>query len=214
MIKEEQYISSAQAIGCEVEVLKAVVQVESQGSGFLPSNECKILFEPHIFWNLLEKYGRKPIAVLNGNPSLSTVLYEKWKTLPYGKMSEQWDKLRLAAQVDWKIAYQAASYGTFQILGSNFRACCFSSIDDFVKAMTKIDPSKEYTDQDESEHLIAFVNFLHTENLHLYLRDKNWEKFASGYNGRGYKQGTVDVRDDYSYKLKQAYDKIRQKLDK
>ncbi len=212
MISEQQYASSAQAIGCEVNVLKAVVEVESRGSGFLPDNKCKILFEPHIFWKLLKKNGRNPQAILNGNPSLNTVLYERWKTFPYGTNSQQWTKLELAATVNWSIAHQATSYGTFQILGMNHKACGFPNIADFVAAMTKVDKAKNYLQQDEAEHLAAFVNFLYSENLHLYLRSKDWKKFAIGYNGKGYHQGTVTIIDDYDFKLKTAYDRLTRKI--
>jgi hypothetical protein len=43
------YAHAAAAIGCHVEAIKAVSEVESMGAPFLPSGKPKILFEPQIF---------------------------------------------------------------------------------------------------------------------------------------------------------------------
>ena len=41
----------------EEAVVRAVLQVESDGKGFLKDGRPKILFEGHIFWQELEKHG-------------------------------------------------------------------------------------------------------------------------------------------------------------
>jgi len=37
-------------------------------------------------------------------------------------------------------------------------------------------------------HLIAFLNFIESTNLKEHLINKDWDKFAYGYNGKGYKK--------------------------
>jgi hypothetical protein len=53
----------------------------------------------------------------------------------------------------------------------------------------------------EANHLQAFGRFLNANNLLKPLKDKDWAKFAKGYNGPGYSQNKYDL------KLKNAFDK-------
>ena len=48
------------SLGVESCVLCAVIAVESFGSGFLPDDRVKILFEGHVFWKELRKRGIDP----------------------------------------------------------------------------------------------------------------------------------------------------------
>lgn len=208
MISEQQYTSSAQAIDCSIAAIKAVAEVESNGCGFLPGNKCRILFEPHVFWRILQTRGKDPEIIVKQNPSYSAILYPVWGTLPYGKYSEQWDKMGIAQQVDASLALMAASWGKFQIMGENFRSCAFSSIEDFAASMQKVDSNKFYDQQDECEHLVSFVNFLFSEKLDVFLRNKDWKNFAKHYNGPGYKNNPDTILDDYDYKLAEAYNKF------
>jgi N-acetylmuramidase-like protein len=48
-LSDSNYQRAAAALSCEVAAVKAVSQVESAGSGFLPSKQSKILFEAHVF---------------------------------------------------------------------------------------------------------------------------------------------------------------------
>lgn len=51
----------------------------------------------------------------------------------------------------------------------------------------------------EREHLKAFGKFLEVNKLIPHLQERNWAKFAEGYNGAGYKLN------NYDEKLKAAY---------
>ena len=49
----------AEEAGIELAALRAVVAVEAAGSGFDKEGRPKILFEPHIFWRLLDEEDRE-----------------------------------------------------------------------------------------------------------------------------------------------------------
>lgn len=191
MITEEQYKEVAKDLGVEVAVIKAVAEVESRGSGFLPTGEPKILFEPHVFWKELLRVGINPKAVLSSKDG--DILYQRWGTKPYGRESEQHSRLQRASNIHREAALKSASYGAFQIMGFNYEACGFDNIQDFINAMYK----------DDYSQLLAFVSFLKTNNLVRYLKNKNWEAFAKGYNGKSYK------KNNYHIKLQKSYDKYK-----
>jgi hypothetical protein len=192
MITEKAFSDSALKIDVEPEAIKAVAEVESSGDGFLPSGEVKILFEPHIFWRELIKRGVDPKTITGAED----ILYQKWGAKPYGKNSVQHDRLNRAIKIDREAALASASYGKFQIMGFNYLLAGYDSVEAFVDAMKK----------DEDEHLFAFINFVHNKKLTIALREKNWEKFALGYNGSGYK------KNNYHLKLPAAYQKFKSGL--
>ena len=79
-------------------------------------------------------------------------------------------------------------------MGANYKACGFSSVEDFVAAMQR----------SEGDQLKAFVGFIRTNNLDRFLRSRDWASFAKGYNGPGYAQN------QYDKKLATAYSKYSQ----
>ncbi len=190
MITANQFNLSALSLNCEVACIKAVAEVESSGSGFLPTGEPVILFEPHQFWRELLKVGHKP-----GNfiPAYSDILYPKWGTRPYGKSSEQHGRLARACEIHREAALQSASWGRFQIMGYHWKACGFDSLQEFINGMY----------ESEDMHLQAFCNFLKSTNLDDSLRAKDWTRFARGYNGAGY------AKNKYHIKLATAYNKYK-----
>lgn len=174
---------AANLLGCRVPAIMAVAEVESQGSGFLPSGEPTILYEPHIFSRLTgHKYDRT-------HPQLS---YKTWKTGAYGPKSAQHGKLARAAELDRSAALQACSWGRFQIMGFNWRACGYATLQSFITAMY----------QSEGAHLDAFVGYVITRGLADELQRLDWAGFAYGYNGSGYAANQYDV------KMARAYARI------
>jgi hypothetical protein len=191
VITENQYIESAKELGVETAVIKAVSEVESSGDGFLESGEPKILFEPHVFWKQLKSKGINPADHVKGNED---ILYEKWGTKPYGKVTEQHSKLQKAVKIDRESALMSASWGRFQIMGYHWLPLGYSSLQSFINAMY----------QSEDEHLKAFIKYVEVNKLTKHLKSKNWIKFAEGYNGSGYAQNK------YPEKLEKAYKKYAQ----
>ncbi|QMU64760.1 MAG: DUF3380 domain-containing protein [Flavobacteriaceae bacterium] len=170
----------------EVAAMKAVCEVESNGEGFLPDGRPKILFEGHIFWRELEKAGMNPEDYVVGNEN---VLYPSWVRDYYGE--DQYMRLNKAMNIQETAALASASWGMFQIMGFNYKACHFDTVTYYV--MT------QYISEDE--HLKAFAGFIETNNLVRHLQNKDWAAFAYGYNGPGYAENQYDV------KLAAAYEK-------
>lgn len=185
MITRQQYQNAALDLGCETAAIMAVAEVESKGSGFLADGKPMILFEPHIFWKELRKRGIKPVV--------SDVCYSVWGTKPYGRYSEQHDKLEKAAAINREAALCSASWGRFQIMGFNWKACGCASLQEFINAMYK----------SEDEHLRLFVNYIQSQQLDDELKELDWAGFARGYNGPAYTKNKYDI------KLAEAYTKFK-----
>jgi hypothetical protein len=187
-ITEQDYIDAAQELGCQPAAVKAVAQVESSGSGFLPTGELVILFEPHVFWRQLKKKGRDVASISAAHPELSDILYEKFKGHAGEKPSQQWERLRRAVNLPYNGAmtagYEATSFGKFQIMGFNHEACGYADVFELVGNLNK----------GESYHLKAFVNLIKDFGLGKVLAAKNWAKFALAYNGPAYKVNNYDTK--------------------
>lgn len=226
LLNEDDYQEAADTLkelGFEVQipVIKAIVQVESSGSGFLDDGKAKILFEGHKFWHWLKEEGMDPKEYLFGNED---ILYEKWTREHYLGGEREYERLYRAMVINQKAAIYSASWGKFQMLGENLEHNLESRLLSNQKEKPVTNPKLYYTDvmdfykkQGESEyyHLLDFIAFITTkkikndqgENTALisFLTGNdpskfNWDKFAYGYNGKGYKQNNYDTR------LKQAYE--------
>jgi hypothetical protein len=171
--------TAAARLGVDVPSVKAVAQVESAGSGFLSDKRPRILFESHQFHCLTQ--GRFDASHHN----IST---PEWVHNYGADGAHQYDRLAEAIACDRAAALESASWGRFQIMGSNFAACGFAGIEAYVAAMVT----------GEKAHLDAFVAFIAHENLARFLKAHNWTAFARGYNG----PGQVDV---YAADLESAY---------
>lgn len=181
MITTAQFENTAYDLGCEVATIRAVSDVESGGSGFLPTGEPLILFEPHIFWKELRKRGITPV--------LSDICYPKWGTKPYGPKSVQHAKLERASKIHREAALASASWGRFQIMGFNYRLCDCTTLQEFV--------NKIY--ESEDQHLELFERYIKNTQLDDELRELDWDGFAAGYNGPLFR------RNNYDKKLANAY---------
>lgn len=189
---------TAKALGVEPCALSAVCEVEAGGEGFLPDGRPKILFEPHIFWQQLVKRNYNPAGLLSradvkaAHGDISDILYQKWKTKPYGPPgAHQWARLERAKKINEEAALCSASWGAFQIMGFNYGLCDCDNVHYFVKSM-----GDGYEGQ-----LEMLAEFLKANNLVRHLKTKNWAAFAKGYNGSGYAQNQYDL------KMRQAYEK-------
>lgn len=197
MISETQYEIAAYLLDCEVEVIKAVAAVESNGSGFNKDGTLKILFEPHIFYKQLIAHRITPLLYAN-KTRYHDIIYERWGQRPYGKPSQQWDRLKRAAEINREAAYKSASWGKFQIMGFNHKAAGYDTVLIMVNRLLI----------SEDEHLMSFVKLIKSWGLDSALRAKDWAIFASGYNGPGYKNSSKTILDDYDYKMKTMYKKL------
>ncbi len=197
LLSEQDVKDFASQFGLELAMVKAVNEIESNGKGFLVDGRPRILFEGHVFWRELDKRGVNPSShVADGNKD---VLYKKWTKIYYKGGTAEYTRLEKAAGISnlpafHDAAYSSASWGSFQIMGFHYKNLGYNSVDDFVSAMHR----------HEREHLKAFGKFISAtsfkgKKLIDWIKEKNWAKFAEGYNGPGYKKNKYDT------KLKKAY---------
>ncbi len=199
LLSEKDLVDFAKMYELELATVKAVNQIESSGKGFLAFGKPRILFEGHVFWKELKKRNIEPNSFLN---SLSQdILYDKWTKKYYKGGEGEYERMEKAAGISdlpgtKEAAYCSASWGAFQIMGYNYKNLGYNSIDNWVAAMS----------EHEREHLAAFGKFISMKSISgkkliNWLQEKNWEKFAEGYNGSGYK------KNKYDEKLNAAYNK-------
>jgi hypothetical protein len=149
-----------------------VVAVETSGCGYLPDRRPQILFERHIFHKLTG--GRFDDASIS-DPTPGG----------YGAPgAHQYDRLGVAITKDRNAALQSASWGIGQIMGENYAAAGFQSVDEMTEAMS----------QSEDVQLMAMGKFLISAGLDTPLRAHNWPSFARGYNGSNYAINRYDIR--------------------
>lgn len=186
-LSDEIIKETAKDLDVDAAALKAVIQVESAGSGFLNDGRPKILFEGHVFWRELEKRSIDPGQYAQGNPE---ILYKHWTKKYYRGKEGEYDRLERAKLIDQDAALCSASWGLFQIMGFNYKAAGFDTVHSFVEAQHK----------DESEHLRAFCNFMKHEKILSHLKTRNWAEFARRYNGPAYKKNRYDEKIAMAYR--------------
>lgn len=188
-LKESDFIRASKNLGVSVAAIKAVLEVESgRLGGFLSNGDPVILFEGHIFWSRLKKKGINPEKYVKGNED---ILYPKWTTSYYLGGDKEYNRLNKAIKIEPESALSSASWGLFQIMGFNYKACGYDNVFDYVEDMKK----------SEGKQLDAFVSFIKSNGWDKYLKNLDWDGFASKYNGPKYKDGKYDE------KLKNAYKK-------
>lgn len=180
-ITEEDYQWAASKLKCSVAAIKAVAQVESNGEGFLPSGEPKILFEAHWFSKLT--LGRYDAS----HPHISSPTWNK--KLYKGGQAEHL-RLQEAVKLDRNAGLGSASWGMFQIMGFNWKLCGVGSLQQFINAMYA----------GEKEQFRAFVNFIIAKGLAKALGELDWEEFAYRYNGAGYRANKYHIKMANAYK--------------
>ena len=182
MITSESMAAAAAALGCEVAAIQAVCDVEAPGGGFDVHGLPCVLYEGHKFSAATEGVYDKDY------PSLS---YPKWTRAWYAtgptpddRNAGEHKRLAQACLLNRGAALGATSWGKFQILGANYAACGFNSLQEFINAMY----------QGEPQHLDAFVNFILHEKLDEHLKCLRWQSFAEAYNGPSYAVNRYDTK--------------------
>lgn len=192
-LTEQQIKDIARANGVDYAVLRAIIDTECNGSGFLPDNTPTILFERHKYYEELQNIGF--ITISNEMKALRPDLCHNYATPRggYGKGSDQPKRLDDAIMLIKKIrpdvdvetfhkvrecGLKATSWGLSQILASNYKAAGCESVQDFINAMY----------QSEAAQLEATVALLKSWGLETAMRNKDWRKIARKWNGPKYEK--------------------------
>lgn len=178
------FYQAALLLNCEVAAIRAVHYVEAAGSGFFNSGKIKIRFEAHWFSHYTNGLFDKlypNISVAEANSKLSLAGENEYR------------RFSKAFALSPKAAMLATSWGAFQIMGFNFEACGFDTVDEMVNDFKK----------GEDRQLIGFSNFIKYKSLDDELRNHQWATFAKFYNGRNFAQN------QYDKKLLNAYNNFK-----
>ena len=167
----------------EVAAIKAIVDIEAGPSheGFSAPGKPLINFDLTMFRRFatrrgvnLSKYSQSHSVVFNSHR---------------GSQIKANARLDAARSIDSDAAVEGTFWGMFQIGGFNWKKCGAESLDDFVMRMSR----------SERDQLDMFVEFVDNSGLLKYLKSKDWESFARGYNGPAY------ARRNYHTRMASAY---------
>jgi len=170
----EDIASAAKELNVTDAHVRAVIDVETSGAGFLGKfgddhRLPKILFEAHIFSRETGGQYDKTHHQLSSS---------HWKRDLYLGGVREHDRLRQAATLDFTAAYRSTSWGLFQIMGFNHAATGYERLQDFVGVQFV----------SEGMQLQCGIQFILSNGLEKYLQKKDWSGFANGYNGPEYKK--------------------------
>lgn len=167
----------------------SVAEVESGGkSGFQKTGLLTVLFEAHQFYKFLKRAGLNPDTLMVQYPNLISPL---WNRGLYKSGDAENIRLGEAIKIH-ECAWNCASYGMFQIMGFNCKACGFSTPQEFVAHLKT----------GQEAHVETFLKFISSDPRKINaLKNKDWTTFARLYNGPGYAQNKYDI------KLAEAYNK-------
>jgi hypothetical protein len=191
-LTEEDFQRASVKSGLEVNIVKAVTEVEAVQFGFFSTGAPVVLFERHHFYRLVRNLKGTPFAnkLSIDNPDICS-------PEPGGYVGGKRELLRLnkARAIDDEAALKSASYGLFQIMGFNHEQAGYDTVRKYYNAMC----------QSEDNQLDAFVNYLISDKdktLITSLKKKDFASFAREYNGSAYKKNNYDV------KILNAYNKL------
>ncbi|AMP37453.1 N-acetylmuramidase domain-containing protein [Ralstonia solanacearum] len=171
---------AADALRVPVAAVRAVNEVESLGSGFLPDGRPVILFERHIMYRQLKAAKKSASALAARYPNIVNTVRGGY----VGKAAE-YLRLAQAKAIDVECALASASWGLFQIMGFHSERLGYPSVQAFADAMQS----------GEGAQLDAFVRFVSTDPaLHKALMGGKWSALAALYNGPAYKDNLYDVK--------------------
>ncbi len=173
----------AKEFDIEPAALLSVAEVESGGKAFASVDgrlEPLIRFEAHYFDRRLSN-GARDRARAEGlaSPQAGAVANPP-------SQSARWTMLGKAAAIDRQAAYESVSWGLGQVMGAHWAWLGYADVDALV--------AEARAGAAGQARLMA--RYIAKARLAAALRERDWEAFARGYNGPGYKR--------YSYHLKIA----------
>jgi hypothetical protein len=164
--------------------MRASKKVEAPRGAFDDNGRPSILYERHVFSRNTTPKGRFNAT----NPDLSAL--KGYGPGGYGAFSAQYGKLERAYALDPEAAFEACSWGAFQVLGENATALGYES----ARAMA-VELAKS-----EAAHLDSYVRFIKANDLASKLGrcragdPDSCIPFVSAYNGSGFRSFSYHVK--------------------
>jgi len=173
----------SQKINIDPAIAVAVIATESNGQASGASGRMTIRFENHLFWS---RWGKEHADVFNqlfqfdANISWQGHLYRPNSNSPWldvhASQDSEYAALAVGRSLEDTIALSSISMGLVQILGSNFAACGYNSIQAMFDSFSA----------DPRNQLIGFFNFVaHDPAKVTAMQQKDYKTFAARYNGSG-----------------------------
>jgi hypothetical protein len=171
----------AAEFGIEPAALLAVAEIESAGSVFAivdDRQEPLIRFEGHYFDRRLsgEAQARARAQGLAA-PDAGAVAN------PASQVA-RWRLLERAAAIDRKAAYESVSWGLGQVMGAHWEWLGFADVGALV--------DEARTGAGGQARLMA--RYIDKAGLSEALKKRDWEAFARGYNGQGFRRNAYDTK--------------------
>ena len=185
---KQSLISSKSEI--ELAALLAFMEVESGGKGFDPATgKIMIQFEPHVFSN------KSGVERSESNHYI-------WDENKVDVQSAEWKAFNDAFKLNPDLAMESTSIGLGQVMGFHWKRLGFKSVGEYW----------DYCKVSECNQVNIIVKFITTDaRLLQALKDKDWDKVASIYNGKGYKALALKLkREPYDITLAKAYNKYKE----
>ena len=165
-------------------IIRAVRKVEAPRGPFDDEGRPSILYERHVF----HRNTAPPGLFSERNTTLSAS--KGYGPGGYGAFSAQYDRLAAACALDPHAAFEACSWGAFQVLGENWEALEYASPFDMALALTT----------SEAAHLDSFSRFVKANDLEDELRackpgdPESCIPFVSRYNGPGFRAFNYHIK--------------------
>lgn len=194
-LDNSDYVRVAEELGVEPAAIKAVVSIEAGAThrGFYETGKPVINFDLSVFRQMASRRGIN-LGKYSGSHK---VVFNRPNIARYGSYQHaQQARLDAAMTIDSIAAIHGTFWGMFQIGGFNWKRCGASSPADFIRRMSL----------SEQEQLELFAEFIRNSGLLDALRQKNWAKFAKGYNGPSY------AARGYHTRLANAYNKFKKEF--
>lgn len=193
-VTKDQVTKVAADYGLDYARVMAFLTVESGGVGFI-DGKIVIQFEPTWFHKFLTQYqiAHSYTSIVDSAGKKKYVIEAKGLRIENGVQGQisEWESFNVAFKISPKAALLSTSIGLMQIMGFNYAAMGYQSVDamwDDFKA-------------GELQQIAGGVRFI-KNNVSLYnaLRNKDWAKVAYYYNGPNYEVNNYDNKLEAAYK--------------
>ena len=159
-LRDEDFRAAAVSLGAEVDAIKTLARLDTGEPAFDALGRPAMRFDGRQF--------RRHTAGRSDEP------YEPTSFDGDGPLSEQYELLQQAYELDPSAALKCASWGRFRVRGSSFRAAGCETVNQFVLAIS----------QSEAAHLTTFVHVVQSNRtLRDAVRASDWRSFATHYVG-------------------------------
>lgn len=194
MLSDKQFSDAAERLAVAPAALRAFVEVEAGGDGFLKDGRPKILFERHIFYRRLvaargQSYADATFKKFPDICNPSAGGYAKGANADARGIAEH-ERLSRAADLDRTCALESCSWGAGQVMGYHWKTCKYPTLQAFINDAYK-----------EAGQLEIMVRFLEANPAIVgAMKRKDWAAVARGYNGPNYGQNSYDTKLESAYK--------------